>query len=163
MSRIQQVIVVAVMCLGAVSVAPPAAIAAERPGIALIEFDGVVCTLRVDKPHFSPGSLDASVHSTTSCVEDAGPRSRFRADRIVMETTMNVFRPLELSASEVAECTSRPRLDRYRFELPCHGPWAGDGFYGATTTATVTVRGVTRQATATRVEQISLGDAPTMI
>ena len=108
----------------------------------MIDFGDVSCTLRVDRPHYSTRSLDASVHSTVSCVEDAGPRNRYRSELIEVSTEMHALDPYEFTTTPVASCRDKLAQNSFKFEVPCHGPWVVDGPYTATTEAAVTVRGV---------------------
>lgn len=125
-----------------------------------IDFGDVACTLRVDTPHFSTGYNDVSVHSTTFCFSKAGPRPRYTADRIEMTTSIDVFKPDRMSGGRVVSCGPTGMSSRYSFELPCHGRWAGAGRYGAHTTASVTVKGVTRSAEAGNSAQIDGDPSP---
>lgn len=117
---------------------------------AIINFDHAYCTVTVHNPHKS-GS-DISARTGVACYRNSGNGPPYYADNIKIASKIIVLE--SGSGRTVKECGPRDKDNRYSFDLPCHGPYAGDGIYRGEATAWVTIGGQTKSGTDSNTEEV---------
>lgn len=104
------------------------------------------CDVTVDDPHVS--GADISARTNVACYRSALAGPRYRADKVRIVSKITAVFPERLEGGTVKECGPGEAYGRYSYSLPCHGQYGGPGLYSGIGTATVTIAGETKSATA---------------